>query len=154
MRRDQLVAEVLAALRENNTAAVLFHGAVAARFGLSASDRKALDLLQRLGPLTAGQIAERTALAAASVTSLIDRLARKRLVSRRRDPPDHRRVIVALKPGVERRFASAFASLHRLTMRQIQRYRDDDLRVIHSFLTAAARAARRRYDRQCTLYRP
>lgn len=140
--RNALVEAVLSALRENNTAAVLFHGAVAERFTLSVTDLKALDLLQRTGPLTAGEIAERTGLAAASVTSLIDRLARKRFVRRRRDPADRRRVIVALSPGVEARFAIAFRSLHELTLEHIAHYGTADLAVILSFLTGAARAAR------------
>jgi DNA-binding MarR family transcriptional regulator len=140
--RTELVEAVLAALRENNTSAVLFHGAVAERFALSVTDLKALDLLQRTGELTAGEIADHTGLAAASVTSLIDRLARKRFVARRRDPADRRRVIVALSPGVEARFAIAFRALHELTLAHIAHYRTADLAVILSFLTGAARAAR------------
>ena len=72
------------ALREHNAAAVAFHGAVAARFGLNMTDLKALDILERTGPRTAGEIAAETGLAAASVTALIDRLARKRCVRRHR----------------------------------------------------------------------
>jgi DNA-binding MarR family transcriptional regulator len=142
IRRDELVEAVLSALRENNTAAVMFHGAVAARFRLSVSDLKALDVLQRNGPMAAGDIADHTGLADASVTSLIDRLARKRFVSRRRDPSDRRRVIVALAPGLQARFAVAFASLSRLTLAHIDQYDETDLTVILSFLTGAARAAR------------
>lgn len=137
-----MVEAVLWALRENNTSAVLFHGAVAERFGLSVTDLKALDLLQRTGPITAGEIVAHTGLAPASVTSLIDRLARKRFVGRRRDPADRRRVIVALSSGVEARFARAFRSLHERTLAHIAQYREADLVVIRSFLTGAARAAR------------
>jgi len=142
MERAQRMAAVLSALRENNTAAVIFHGAVAARFALSTTDLKALDLLQRAGPLTAGEIANRTGLAAASVTSLIDRLVRKRFVTRRHDQADRRRVLVNLSSGANARFARAFEPLHRLTVQEIERYEDNELRVILSFLTGAARAAR------------
>ena len=72
--RDELVAALMFAGREYSTAAVLFHDAVAKRFRLSVTDLKALDILQRRGGLTAGEIAVRTSLATASVTSLIDRL--------------------------------------------------------------------------------
>jgi DNA-binding MarR family transcriptional regulator len=129
---------VVLALREHNTAAVMFHGAVAARFRLSVTDLKALDLLERVGPLTAGEMATETRLAAASVTSLIDRLARKRFVRRRRDPRDRRRVIVALDPNLSARLAVVFRSLHRSTLERVEQYSDADLRVILSFLTRSA----------------
>jgi hypothetical protein len=41
----------------------MFHSAVATRLGLGATDEKILDLLEREGPLTAGQLVERTRLA-------------------------------------------------------------------------------------------
>ena len=55
--------------RAYRTAAAMLHGAVADRVGLSATDLKALDLLQRFGGLAAGEIARHTGLATASVPS-------------------------------------------------------------------------------------
>jgi MarR family len=54
-----------------HAAAVMFHAALSARLGLSATEEKALDLLDRFGPLTARQLAERSGLAPASVTGLV-----------------------------------------------------------------------------------
>lgn len=70
--RDELVGAIGEAGSENSTATVLFHAAIAERLGLGPSDHKALDILARHGPLTAGEIGEHTGLASASVTSLID----------------------------------------------------------------------------------
>jgi DNA-binding MarR family transcriptional regulator len=129
-----LTQAVLLALREHNAAAVAFHGAVAARFGLNMTDLKALDILERTGPRTAGEIASETGLAAASVTALIDRLACKRFVRRHRDPRDRRRMIVELSPSLRARFAVAFGPLQRATLERIGRYSDAELRVVLSFL--------------------
>jgi DNA-binding MarR family transcriptional regulator len=49
----------------------MFHATLSARLGLSATEEKALDLLDRFGPLTARQLAERSGLAPASVTGLV-----------------------------------------------------------------------------------
>ncbi|MFD2356793.1 hypothetical protein ACFSTC_57350 [Nonomuraea ferruginea] len=49
--------------RENSNAAVMYHTAMGERLGLGMSEEKTIDLLQRLGPLTAGEICRHTGLA-------------------------------------------------------------------------------------------
>jgi DNA-binding MarR family transcriptional regulator len=134
----ELVVSLLDAARSYSTAAVVFHGAVAERFGLSATDVKALDVLQRLGSLTAGEIAAHTGLATASVTSLIDRLAKKRLVRRGRDARDRRRVVVMTTAQMEKSLAPLFEPLGRRMLARFREYPPDQIRVIREFLVAAA----------------
>ena len=76
-RRAALIEDLNLAGREVSTATVMFHSAVAARRGLSATEEKALDLLLRMGPMTHAELCAHTGLAPASVTDLIDRLVRK-----------------------------------------------------------------------------
>src|SRR5215831_10305891 len=71
--------------RSHSDATVMLHSAIAQRFDLTATDLKALGFLDRLGALTAGEIAQHTGLATASVTSLIDRLEKRGFVRRTRD---------------------------------------------------------------------
>lgn len=80
--------------RELSTAVVLFHQAVAERVGLSATDVKCLDALDRRGPLTAGQLAELVGLTGGAITAMIDRLEDGGFVQRERDPTDRRRVFI------------------------------------------------------------
>jgi hypothetical protein len=101
-RRARLLAELETAGRALSTAAVMFHTALSAELGLSASEEKALDLLDRLGPLTAKQLAQHSGLAPASVTGLVDRLERKGFASREPDPTDGRRALIALQWGLAR----------------------------------------------------
>jgi DNA-binding MarR family transcriptional regulator len=136
--RDELIGALMFASREYSTAAVLFHNAVARRFGLSVSDLKTLDILQRRGALTAGEIAVHTSLATASVTSLIDRLQKKALVRRVRDPEDRRRVVVKLTPKLEETIAPLFKSLNRRMLTRFKGYSDGDVALIRDFLTETA----------------
>jgi DNA-binding MarR family transcriptional regulator len=141
-RRERLIEALNLAGRENSTASVLFHSAMAERFGLSASDEKTLEVLSRLGPLTAGQLAEHTGLASASVTALIDRLERRGFVRRVRDPADRRRVIVELVPEGVAKIAAAFAPFERSLAEFWAGFTVEQLEVIRDFLLRSAERLR------------
>ncbi|WP_439383945.1 MarR family winged helix-turn-helix transcriptional regulator [Amycolatopsis lexingtonensis] len=97
--------------RRSSTLTVLRHARIAERMGLSGTDHKTFDLvIQSGGPLTAGRIAELTGLSTGAVTGVIDRLEKVGLVRRVRDPEDRRKVLVAVVPGAEERFAPLFES--------------------------------------------
>lgn len=138
-RRAQASQALAHAVRENSTATVLFHTAIAGRVGLSASDMKTLELLARLGPLTAGQLCERTGLASASVTALIDRLEAKGFVRRGRDPGDRRRVIVEPVPEGLARIDAAFKGLSPSLGEKLAGYTTEQLELLVDFLTEATR---------------
>src|SRR4051812_27736875 len=106
--------------------------------GLHPTDYKTLGILDRLGPLSAGEIARHAGLATASVTNLIDRLEAKRFVRRRADPNDRRRIIV--EPNTDRITAAPahFASAQRSLAEMWEGYSKDDLGVIADFLARNA----------------
>jgi DNA-binding MarR family transcriptional regulator len=139
-RRAELLERLAQAGRASSAATVMFHTAVAARQGLNATEEKALDLLERSGPLTAGELARQSGLAPASVTGLINRLERKGFARRVPNPGDGRSVLVEV--DVERLyavvaplFADWVGSLYEL----YAGYSDEQLEVILHFLTEAAR---------------
>jgi DNA-binding MarR family transcriptional regulator len=139
-RRAELLEQLALAGRASSAATVMFHTAVAARQGLNASEEKALDLLERSGPLTAGELARRSGLAPASVTALVDRLERKGFVRRIPNPGDGRSVLVEVDSErvyatVAPLFADWVGSLYDL----YAGYTDEQLEVILHFLTEAAR---------------
>jgi DNA-binding MarR family transcriptional regulator len=122
---------------------VMFHTAVAARQGLSASEEKALDLLERSGPLTAGELARQSGLAPASVTALINRLEAKGFARRVQNPSDRRSVLVEVDP--ERLYATVaplFADWVGSLQELYAGYTDEQLEVILHFLNEAARRQR------------
>jgi len=134
MSRRALLDALTEAGRAHSDATVLFHAAVADQLGLNPTDHKVMSILERSGPLSAGQIAQRTGLATASVTALLDRLETRRFVRRRSDPADRRRVIVeATEVGVAR-FAPYFATRRDSLSRLYADYTVDELAVILDFL--------------------
>src|SRR5687767_15738873 len=72
----------------------LLSATIAARAGITPTDLESLDLLRRLGPMTAGRLAELTGLTTGAITGMIDRLERRGYARREADPSDRRRVIV------------------------------------------------------------
>ena len=139
-RRAELLEQLAMAGRASSVATVMFHTAVAAKQGLNASEEKALDLLERSGPLTAGELARRSGLAPASVTGLINRLEHKGFARRIQNPSDRRSILV--EADVERmyaRVAPLFADWARSLQELYAGYSDQELEVILHFLTEAAR---------------
>ena len=139
-RRAELLERLALAGRASSVATVMFHTAVAAKQGLSASEEKALDLLERSGPLTAGELARQSGLAPASVTGLINRLEQKGFARRIQNPSDRRSILVEV--DVERmyaRVAPLFANWVRSLEELYAGYSDEQLEVILHFLTEAAR---------------
>jgi DNA-binding MarR family transcriptional regulator len=142
-RRAELLEQLALAGRASSAATVMFHTAVAARQGLSASEEKALDLLERSGPLTAGELARQSGLAPASVTALINRLETKGFARRVQNPSDRRSVLVEVNAErvwatVAPLFADWVGSLQEL----YAGYTDEQLEVILHFLNEAARRQR------------
>lgn len=140
--RAELLAALINAGREYSTAAVMLHSAVAEALALGITEIKTLDLLQRSGPLTAGEIAARTGLATASVTSLIDRLVKKRFVQRRRDRTDRRRVVVNITVNVDRKIAPLFQSLNRRMRSRFEAFNEEQIALIEGFLMSGAQEMR------------
>ncbi|MFF7366957.1 MarR family winged helix-turn-helix transcriptional regulator [Streptomyces tricolor] len=122
----------------HSNAAVMYHAAISARMGLSPVEEKTLDLLQRSGALSAGELGEVTGLAPASVSGLIDRLERKGFARRVKDPQDRRRVNVEIDPGVETRFTPLFAPFAARMADLYAEYSDTELTVILDFLHRSA----------------
>jgi DNA-binding MarR family transcriptional regulator len=133
--------------REHSDATVLFHSTIASLMGLHPTDYKVLGILERVGPMSAGEIARASGLATASVTDLIDRLERRGFVRRLRDDNDRRRVVV--QPAADRVAAAGrlFASTRRSLAQLYGRYTDRELSVIADFLARNADRLRMETER-------
>jgi DNA-binding MarR family transcriptional regulator len=129
--------------REHSDATVLFHATIAALMNLHPTDYKVLGILERVGPMSAGEIARASGLATASVTDLIDRLEEKGFARRVRDDRDRRRVVV--EPVGDRAAAAAklFASTRRSLAQLFERYTERELAVIADFLARNAERLRK-----------
>ncbi|MFE0134678.1 MarR family winged helix-turn-helix transcriptional regulator [Streptomyces sp. NPDC059037] len=141
--RADVLERLTAAGRENSAVTVMFHSAVAARQGLSATENKTLDLLERDGPLTAKELAERTTLAPASVTGLVDRLEGKGFVRRVKHPTDKRRVLIEIRREKLADLAAIFEDWKREVDELCEEFTVDELETVIRFLQGATERQRR-----------
>ena len=125
---------------ELSTAVVLFHEAIGQRLGLSAVEHKALDLITRHGPLTAGALAEHTGLTSGAVTGLVDRLERAGYVRRAPDPADRRRILIAAVPDRRPDLTVVFAELGQEMAGFLARYDERELAAIADWIANTIRA--------------
>ncbi|GAA3586312.1 MarR family transcriptional regulator [Amycolatopsis ultiminotia] len=137
--RKELIEELMVAGRALSTATVMFHSVLAENVGLTSTEDKAMELLDRLGPLTPGKLAEYSGLARASVTALVDRLERKGFVRRVRRSDDRRSVLVEVNPERARSIDALLTSWVGELTSLFDEYDDGELRVILGFLEQAAK---------------
>src|SRR5205085_2218293 len=96
------------------------------------------DILAHSGPITAGELAQRTGLTTGAITGVIDRLAAAGFVRRAADPNDRRRVIIEPLPGrIQRQIGPLFESIARAMAELCANYSTQELAAIRDF---AARA--------------
>lgn len=133
-RRTDLVERLGNAGRRTSDAAVMFHTALSARLDLSVTDWKLLGLLEQHGPLSAGELARHSGLAPASITSAIDRLAKRGHVHRRKDTHDGRKVLVVLDESLLNGIDAQFAGFARRLSTLLERYTDAEVELIAGFL--------------------
>lgn len=144
--RQPLIAEVGVAMREYQRVTDALDDAVAERFGVNRTDLRHLDLLFD-GPLSAGQLAERSGLSPAAMTTLIDRLTKKGYVRRTRDEHDRRRVFVALTEAARTAAWELYGPIARDGEELLAGYTDEQLTLIRDFLVADRELSERHHDR-------
>ena len=98
---------------------------------------RCLDLIGRLGPMTAGRLAEESGLTTGAVTFILDRLEEAGMVTRRRDTEDRRRVWVEIVPEARQRLEALQQPVAE-EMRQVaQRFKADELAIVRDFMRQA-----------------
>jgi len=133
--RSELLAGLGQEFRQLATATILFHQAIADRLGMHVTDHKCVDILLGTGPITAGELAQRTGLTTGAITGVIDRLENAGFVRRAKDPGDRRRVVIEPFPEkIEREIAPLFKSIARLMADLCTQYSTRELAVIRDFI--------------------
>src|ERR1039458_10393705 len=94
--RSELAQQLRSEIMGYLGAASDFDEGLAKKLKLSRTDMRCLDLIGRLGPMTAGRLAEESGLTTGAITFILDRLEGAGMVTRRRATADRRRGWVEL----------------------------------------------------------
>jgi len=122
-------------LRNNSTATILFHQAIAAKLGINSTDHKCLDVIMKNQPLTAGQLAALTGLTTGAITGVLDRLEKAGYIFREQDPEDKRRVNIYMnQENAEKNIVPLFSSFAAEMNQLLSNYDDKELEFIIDFI--------------------
>ena len=120
--------------REMSVHTVMFHNAVGERLGLNLTDHRCLDLILRLGGVTAGQLSKATGLTTGAITGVIDRLEKGGFARRQPDPKDRRKVIIVPLPERLPEIQKLFASLSRSMGRVMSSYSGREAEIVVDYM--------------------
>jgi DNA-binding MarR family transcriptional regulator len=146
-RRRELMArlQVLGELDATQTA--LFQQSAAATYGLGVTEMKALSVLLREGPCSAGHLATALNLTSGAVTGVVDRLVARGFARRAPDERDRRRVVIEADPSglasgenVYLSIGAAFAALY-------ETYSIEQLEFLARHLEASIEITKRETER-------
>jgi DNA-binding MarR family transcriptional regulator len=144
--RTDLIAQLRSEIVGYFGAASEFDERVAKTFKLSRTDMRCLDILGRVGPMTAGQLSDESGLSTGAVTFLLDRLESAGMVKRRRDTDDRRRVWVELVPAAQKRLQHAQQPIVEEMKQVTRRFKAEELAIVRDFM----REAKEVFERQIT----
>ncbi|MBB3128197.1 DNA-binding MarR family transcriptional regulator [Paenibacillus rhizosphaerae] len=131
-------------LRNNSTATILFHQAIAAKLGINSTDHKCLDVIMKNQPLTAGQLATLTGLTTGAVTGVLDRLEKVGYIFREQDPEDKRRVNICMnQENAEKNIIPLFSSFAAEMNQLLSNYDDKELEFIIEFIRQCNRVLKK-----------
>jgi DNA-binding MarR family transcriptional regulator len=153
-KRTRLIDELSHEARRNGSLGALHSRAAARVADVNMTDWECLDVLDWIGPITAGELATRVGITSGAVTGAIDRLVALGLVERTSDPRDRRKVIVRIADFGESgwhpdfdRLAAAFGALAADVTAVNQRFDDRQLAVIVDWLRSSNDAIERSIER-------
>jgi DNA-binding MarR family transcriptional regulator len=132
--RAEIEQAGIEAIRGWQTDQDMFDEAAAAYLGINRTDSRCVDLLDRGGRMTAGQLATAARLTSGAVTAVLDRLEKAGLVRRVDDPADRRRVLVEITPELAKRSAPIFGPMVEEGVGWIAKYSNDQLETILDFI--------------------
>jgi DNA-binding MarR family transcriptional regulator len=117
---------------------IQMHEAIARKAGLSGTDHKYLGFLMEKGRMTAGELAILTGLTTGAVTGLIDRFEKKKLVKRRHDKEDRRKVFIEPNTdAIMALLAPLYKDFRQQTAELLAQFSDEEAGVIERYFVKA-----------------
>ncbi|GAA3026955.1 MarR family winged helix-turn-helix transcriptional regulator [Streptomyces glomeratus] len=144
LRLPGSATDALAALDDLIATSIIGRQEFARTLGLSVTDLVCFAYIAGAGdsPVTAGDLARRAHVTTGAVTGIINRLERGGFVTRRPDPADRRRVIVAATPAAAERVRTVHEPCHALLEGLFADYTQEEIAVLADWLSRAGAVAR------------
>ena len=140
------MGEIITELRINQNASDAMDAAIAEWLGVNRTDVICLDILARLGTVSAGRLAEESRLTTGAVTAVLDRLERAGYVQRLADPSDRRRVLVETTERFKELAEHAYGPVAYALADAGSRFTKEQLAGIREFLRLGAELSYRRAE--------
>lgn len=132
------------AVRANQTADDMVDEGVVDFLGVSRSDGRCLDIVDRLGRVTAGRLAAESGLSTGAVTALVDRMEAAGYLRRRHDKNDRRKVWIEGTEEIAALTELLFGHLEGLARPLLDRFTPTELGAITDFLELSTYINRQR----------
>ena len=146
-KKQQLIAELGEQFRISGIQDIAFDDATADRLGINRTDLNCIDIIERHGGITAGELAAEAGLTTGAVTAVIDRLERAGYARRVRDDEDRRRIKVEVTPRLERLAGALYDPMMEEWEAMMNRATTEQLRLMVDFMRDANEVKPRHIER-------
>jgi DNA-binding MarR family transcriptional regulator len=131
--KSDLLREAIEGYRAMQLGSELFDEVAAELLAVNRTDLRAMDVIQRRGPVTAGALADELRLSRPATTTVLDRLEESGYVRRFTDPEDRRRVLVELTELAWERSREIWGGFFDFTDREAPRYTVAEIEALKRF---------------------
>ena len=142
--KTELIGELFSAVRANQLATDKMDDTAAHAMGVNRTDSRALDIVERLGPVTAGRLSIDAGLTSGAITAVIDRLVKKGYVRRVADPDDRRRVLIEKTEKLDQVSKRLYGPLAERSLPWLDKFTTAELEAIVRFLKLGTDMVERR----------
>lgn len=129
---------LIAAIRISHNATDIMDEAFARLLGINRTDNRCIDIIQRRGRITAGQLAHESGLTTGAVTTAIDRLEAMGYVQRTRDTEDRRKVFLEITELTSRLGEVVYAQVGEIGAKGMAGMPIEDMVLVTRFLRTSA----------------
>lgn len=136
-KRNQLLPALNRAVRLFIAGSSLYSQRVADKLGLHPTDMQFLNLLDLMGPMTPGALAQCSGLSTGGVTVVLDRLEGAGYVRRSNNPHDRRSIVVSLVATRQKRVTANYDAAQGQFAAMTAKFTDEELETVLRFLLAA-----------------
>ncbi len=133
--RIALHAELVRQIRRFIAGTIIFNQKVAERVGLHLTDMQCINLLELLGSVTPGTLAECTGLTSGGVTVMLDRLEKAGFVKREPNPNDRRSVLVRVNPKKLEKIHALYAGINQQFEASLSEMPEAELKSVVNFFS-------------------